>query len=337
VFNPQTKEQASQKPRLLICDGFGTHETLEILEFYFENNIILCRISSHTFYKLQPCDISVFGPLKAAYREQLERLERGCVETIGKKHFTYLYRPARYQALTSRNIRAGWAKAGLFPFNPDKVLSDIPRPATLTAPTANEVASERPDQVPQTPMTPVSAEAVTSLHNLIKQDAHMLDEISKQRLQRHVQKLTNATQLSFAERALLQEHNQFLARINNEAKVRRSTKSEILGTARVMSYEDLEKIRAERAVKEAAKETKKAEKEAKKTKREANKVASATTEADEATAGKTKRGRKRKSVASGADAAEIKAKVTLSSETQVAEGEQEVAMLKPRAPVARMW
>jgi DDE superfamily endonuclease len=31
VFDPQTKEQANQKPRVLICDGFGTHETLEIL------------------------------------------------------------------------------------------------------------------------------------------------------------------------------------------------------------------------------------------------------------------------------------------------------------------
>src|SRR5439155_22874582 len=103
--------------RVLLCDGFGTHETLEILEFCFENNIILCRIPSHTSHKLQPCDISVFGPLKAAYRDQVERLERGCVGTIGKEHFTYLYSPARNQALTSRNIRAGWAKAGLFPFN----------------------------------------------------------------------------------------------------------------------------------------------------------------------------------------------------------------------------
>lgn len=51
--------------------------------------------------------------------------------------------------------------------------------------------------------------------------------------------------------------------MNNEAKVRRSTKSEILGTARVMSYEDLENARAMRAAKETAKEAKKAAKEAK--------------------------------------------------------------------------
>src|SRR5271170_968547 len=91
----QTKAQAHQKPRVLICDGFGTHETLEILEFIIENNIILCRLPSHTSHKLQPCDIAVFAPLKASSRDQVERLERGGVGTIGKQHFTYLYSPAR--------------------------------------------------------------------------------------------------------------------------------------------------------------------------------------------------------------------------------------------------
>jgi len=32
VFDPQTSERANGKPRVLICDGFGTHEKLEILE-----------------------------------------------------------------------------------------------------------------------------------------------------------------------------------------------------------------------------------------------------------------------------------------------------------------
>ena len=106
MFDSQIKERANQKPRVLICDDFETHETLEILEFNFENNIILCRLPSHTSHKLQLCDISVFDSLKAAYRDQVERLERRCVETIDKKHFTYLYSLARIQVLTSRNIRA---------------------------------------------------------------------------------------------------------------------------------------------------------------------------------------------------------------------------------------
>jgi hypothetical protein len=31
IFGPETKERANNKPQVLICDGFGTHETLEIL------------------------------------------------------------------------------------------------------------------------------------------------------------------------------------------------------------------------------------------------------------------------------------------------------------------
>jgi len=42
--------------------------------------------------------------------------------------------------------------------------------------------------------------------------------------------------------------------MNNEAKVRRKTQSKILGTARIMSYEDIELARAERAEKDTAKE-----------------------------------------------------------------------------------
>jgi hypothetical protein len=41
--------------------------------------------------------------------------------------------------------------------------------------------------------------------------------------------------------------------MNNEAKVRRSTRSVVLGTAKVMSYEDIEEVRAKRTAKDALK------------------------------------------------------------------------------------
>ena len=203
--------------------------------------------------------------------------------------------------------------------------------AELTAPKTNQVkvGSYTQDQVPQTPATPVSAEALTSLLNMIKQVPD--DEANRQHKERLQQKHTNATQLSFAERALLVEQNRFLARINNEAKVRRSTESDVLGTVKVMSYEDLEKAKAERAAKDAAKEAKKAEREAKKAEKEAKKAAK---EAEDATAGKSTRGRKRKSPVE-VDASEPKAKVVRKSGTLVAE--DETAPTPWRAPVARMY
>jgi hypothetical protein len=106
----------------------------------------------------------------------------------------------------------------------------------------------------------VSAEGLASLHNLIRQDVHTLNEASTQRLERHVQKLAHAAQVSFAERAflraegaLLDNRNQMLTRMNNEAKVRRSTRSVVLGKAKVMSYEDIEEARKKRAAKDATK------------------------------------------------------------------------------------
>ena len=115
IFDSETRERASGKRRVLICDGFAIHETLEILEFCFESNILLCRLPSHTSYKLQPCDIAAFTPLKAVYRDQIDRLGRGRVNTIGKKHFTSLCSPARDRAFTPKNIKAGFAASGLIP------------------------------------------------------------------------------------------------------------------------------------------------------------------------------------------------------------------------------
>lgn len=149
TFDAETKERANRRPRVLILNGFGTHETLEILEYCFKNNIILRRLPSHTSHKLQPCDVAVFAPLKSAYREQVERLERGGVNTIGKEHFTSLYSPARERAFTPKNIKAGFAASGLFPFNPERVLRTMPKPAAeLTISTSNEISC-RQDSVPQ--------------------------------------------------------------------------------------------------------------------------------------------------------------------------------------------
>jgi hypothetical protein len=113
------------------------------------------------------------------------------------------------------------------------------------------------EQIPQTPMTPVSAEGLMSLQNLIiEKDAYARDEKSKQSLQRHLLKFFKAAQLSFAKGALQQNHIQHLLKINDETKVRRSTKSLVLGTTKVMGYEELQDARAKRAETEAAKATK---------------------------------------------------------------------------------
>jgi hypothetical protein len=267
VFDPQTRERAKGKPRVLICDGFGTHATLEILEHCFANNILLCRLPSHTSHKLQPCDIAVFSPLKVAYRDNVERMERGGVNTIGKQHFTALYSPAREVSFTRRNVLAGWSKGGLFPFDPQRVLREMEKPPNPTQP-PTAVAGESTLSVqhvtaplcttPLTPVTPVTAEAFMSLRDLIvQQDAHALDDVDQQKLKRHMQKFTKGAQTLIVGGTLKQERIQSLLKANDEAKPRRSTKSIVLSKAKVMSFEDLVEARIKRAEKEANKLAKK--------------------------------------------------------------------------------
>jgi hypothetical protein len=338
---------------VLISDGLGSHETLEALEFCYENNIILCRLPSHTSHKLQPCDVSVFTRLKDEYRDEAERLFHGGANTVGKQHFTSLYSRAREKAFTKRNIMAGWAACGLFPFNPDRVLRVTPKPpAQSTGADEIEVGACHQDDVPTTPVTPVSVEGLVSLQNLIKQDAHTLDEASMPRLERHVQKLAHAAQASFARRsfldakcALLDNRNQMLTKLNNEAKVRRSTRSIVVGKAKVMSFEDIEVARAARMAKDATKGKGKRGRKRKSITLEADEPESnpeAEPEvghtAKEVITGKRKRGRKRKGAVQEASVPESEREVAQMVEMPEREVAQTVEVPEPwRAPVAHMY
>lgn len=221
--------------------------------------------------------------------------------------------------MTKKNILAGWAKTGLFPFHPERVLRDITKPVANLCihPVCENREPCQQEEVIQTPVTPVSFEGLTSPLKLIKQDAH--GEMSQPHNQRLVQKLANVAQTPFAQQALEQDQIQFLAKLNNETRVRRKTKSHILGNARVMRFEDIEAARAKRAEQDDAKEAK--------AKRKRGRPKSFVPEV-EATAGKEKR-KKRK------NAMVEKATVVLTSGTHSAEYQSTSQSWK--APVARMW
>ena len=94
--------------------------------------------------------------------------------------------------------------------------------------------------------TSVTSEALTSLRSRIEHDAHVLDGPSKHCLQ----KLANAAEKAFAERALLDE-NRLLFEQNNERNCRQLTRSTIVDKAKVISYEDIVEAQAKCDAKEA--------------------------------------------------------------------------------------
>jgi hypothetical protein len=73
---------------------------------------------------------------------------------------------------------------------------------------------------------------------------------------RCLQKCTKAFKKSSTQVIIQEDRIKLLTTINNEAKVRRSTKSLVLGKAKVMSYEDLMEARAKQVIKEATRAAK---------------------------------------------------------------------------------
>jgi hypothetical protein len=70
----------------------------------------------------------------------------------------------------------------------------------------------------------------------------------------NIQKLANAAENAFAEQAILLDKNLLLFEQNNEKATRKSIKATVVGSARVMSYEDIVEAQKQRDIKEAAAE-----------------------------------------------------------------------------------
>ena len=218
----------------------------------FKQNIILCRLPSHTSHKLQPYDVGVFDLLKTAYREQVEQQFRRGAGAVGKEHFTRMYSNARDRALSARNIYAGWSKAGLFPFYPDRVLRSMTQPvapASHIAPPAHE-ADPSCQNAPL--RTPTSARSLETFQKQMKADT----EASLGPYNILLEKAVEALGKVFADGALLREEIEGLLKQNDEKRSRKSLKRTVVGRGKIMSYEDIVAVRDQRMEREASKRSK---------------------------------------------------------------------------------
>ena len=55
-------------PHLLLLDNHSSHLVLNVINFAKANGIVMLTFPPHCSQKLQPFDVSVFGPFKAALR-----------------------------------------------------------------------------------------------------------------------------------------------------------------------------------------------------------------------------------------------------------------------------
>jgi hypothetical protein len=124
LFDPQTSGKAKRDWRLLILDGHGSHCTLDFLEWCHKRRILVAIYPPHSTHRLQPLDVSLFRPLATYYSQALDAHTRQSLglSSISKRDFFTIFYPAFDKAFTEENVRSGWRKTGIEPWNPAEVL-----------------------------------------------------------------------------------------------------------------------------------------------------------------------------------------------------------------------
>ncbi len=112
------KYAPEERPLVLIMDQHETHVSKDVIMFCRENTVEILCLPAHTTHILQPLDIAVFNPLKTAFSTMASRmgLVRGDI-VVGKRQFSALLKHVYPTAVTAKNIKAGFRKAGIFPLS----------------------------------------------------------------------------------------------------------------------------------------------------------------------------------------------------------------------------
>ncbi|CAB3251787.1 unnamed protein product [Arctia plantaginis] len=150
-------------PVLLLLDNHESHISVPVLDFCKESGIVLLTFPPHCSHKLQPLDLTVYGPLKNYYTAITDWLVCNPGITVSIYEIPKLATVSIPLAFKPQNIQKGFEKPGIWPFNSniftdedflcssvtDRCLTDTDN-VPAEQPTANEVPVDQPtpNQVP---------------------------------------------------------------------------------------------------------------------------------------------------------------------------------------------
>jgi hypothetical protein len=134
---------AIANPVLLIMDNHLTHTTLKAFDFCKENGIVVVSLPPHTSHRMQPLDVSFYGPLKSAYNQECGVfLKMNSYEKILQDNVASLFTKAYGRVATIEKAVKGFQSTGIFPFDknifPDEDFAppneNAPIPGNVTPP-----------------------------------------------------------------------------------------------------------------------------------------------------------------------------------------------------------
>ncbi|KAK6166826.1 hypothetical protein SNE40_023441 [Patella caerulea] len=138
-------QPSNQKPVLLLLDNHQSHLAIEVLDFAKQNGIVMLSFPPHCSHRLQPLDISVFGPLKKKVSQaQSNWLRNHPGKPIGIYDIASILCEPWKLSMTMTNICSGFRKSGIYPYNCD-IFSDSEYMPSDVTDRQQEPASVVPD------------------------------------------------------------------------------------------------------------------------------------------------------------------------------------------------
>jgi hypothetical protein len=245
-FDRHTAARTKGTYRLLILDGHESHHSTEFELYCQSHNIVTLCMPPHSSHLLQPLDIGCFGPMKQAYGRQIESLMRAHINHVGKVDFLCAFREAFFASITEKNVRSGFAGAGLIPYDPERVVSKLDvRLRTPTPP--NSPPGTALPWVSKTPQNPIEA---TSQSELIKARISTHQNSSPTSILGAVDHITKGAKAIMHRVALLEAEVSSLRKANEELSKRRRAKKTRVRLGGSLTIQDAEDLLDQRAIDE---------------------------------------------------------------------------------------
>lgn len=112
---------SKENPLLLVMDNHVSHISLPIVQLAKDHGIEIVTLPPHCSHRLQPLDVSVFGPFKHYYDVVCDDWSKSNAgRGIEIHQVAEMADKAMDESVNKKNIRAGFAKTGIYPLDRTK-------------------------------------------------------------------------------------------------------------------------------------------------------------------------------------------------------------------------
>lgn len=124
IFLPYARP-TPERSVLLLLDGHISHCSIDLINSARENNVILLALAPHTTHICQVLDVAVYKSFKSNLSKLLNlgKVIQGNF-WVAKRDVPRIVKKPLEEAMSMSNIKAGFRKCGIMPFNPNAIDKD---------------------------------------------------------------------------------------------------------------------------------------------------------------------------------------------------------------------